>query len=29
MRKMRIASLAELYHIADKLKLVTERSPTP
>jgi FixJ family two-component response regulator len=29
MRKMRIASLAELYHIADKLKLVSERSPTP
>jgi FixJ family two-component response regulator len=29
MRKMRIASLAELYHIADKLKLVTERSLTP
>jgi FixJ family two-component response regulator len=29
MRKMRIASLAELYHIADKLQLVTERSPTP
>lgn len=29
MRKMRIASLAELYRIADKLKLVTEHSPTP
>jgi len=29
MRKLRIASLAELYHIADKLKLVSERSPTP
>ena len=29
MRKMRIASLAELYHIADKLQLVTERPPTP
>jgi FixJ family two-component response regulator len=28
MRKMQIASLAELYHIADRLKLVTERSPT-
>jgi FixJ family two-component response regulator len=29
MRKMRIASTAELYRIADKLKLVPERSPTP
>lgn len=29
MRKLRIASLAELYHIADKLKLVSERSLTP
>jgi FixJ family two-component response regulator len=29
MRKMRVASLAELYRIADKLQLVTERSPTP
>src|ERR1700719_1938629 len=29
MRKMRIASLAELYHIADRLQLVTEHSPTP
>ena len=29
MRKMRIASLAELYHIADELKLVTGRAPTP
>jgi FixJ family two-component response regulator len=28
MRKMRLASLAELYHIADRLNLVTERSPT-
>jgi len=27
MRKMRIASLAELCHIADRLKLVPERSP--
>ncbi len=29
MRKMRIASTAELYRIADKLKLVPERSPSP
>lgn len=29
MRKLRIASLSELYHIADKLKLVSERSLTP
>jgi FixJ family two-component response regulator len=29
MRKMRIASTAELFRIADKLKLVPERSPTP
>jgi len=29
MRKMRVASLAELYRIADKLQLVTERLPTP
>jgi FixJ family two-component response regulator len=29
MRKMQIASLAELYHIADRLKLVGERPPTP
>ena len=29
MRKLRIASLAELYHIADKLKLVSERSLSP
>ena len=29
MRKMRIASLAELYHIADKLKLVSERTLAP
>ena len=29
MRKMRVASLAELYRIADRLQLVTERSPTP
>ena len=29
MRKMKVASLAELYHIADRLKLVTERSPSP
>jgi FixJ family two-component response regulator len=29
MRKMQIASLAELYHIADRLKLVVERPPTP
>jgi FixJ family two-component response regulator len=29
MRKMRIASTAELYRVADKLKLVPERSPTP
>jgi FixJ family two-component response regulator len=29
MRKMRIASLAELGRIADKLELVPERSPTP
>ena len=29
MRKMRVASLAELYRIADKLQLVTERPPTP
>jgi FixJ family two-component response regulator len=29
MRKMRVASLAELYRIADKLQLVVERAPTP
>ena len=29
MRKMKVASLAELFHIADKLKLVTERPTTP
>jgi FixJ family two-component response regulator len=29
MRKMRIASLVQLCHIADKLKLVPERSPPP
>jgi FixJ family two-component response regulator len=29
MRKMRIASMAELCRIADRLKLVPERSPTP
>lgn len=29
MRKLRIGSLAELYHIADKLKLVSERSLAP
>jgi FixJ family two-component response regulator len=29
MRKMRIASMAQLCRIADKLKLVPERSPTP
>ena len=29
MRKMRIASLAELCRIADKLKLLPDRSPTP
>jgi DNA-binding NarL/FixJ family response regulator len=29
MRKMRVASTGELCRIADKLKLVPERSPTP
>jgi FixJ family two-component response regulator len=29
MRKMKVASTAELYRIADKLKLVPERSSTP